>query len=47
MTHVHSSAELEGDQHSAAAAPDELKVVRVRSITMFDISAKPFISAAL
>lgn len=47
MTHVHSSTKLERDQHEAAAAPDQLKVVGVRSIVTFDISVMPFISATL
>lgn len=46
MTHVYASTKSDRDQHDAAAS-DQLKVVCVRSITMFDISVKPFISATL
>lgn len=46
VTQVYSSAESDRDQRDAAA-PDQLKVVCVRFIMMFDISVKPFINAAL
>lgn len=46
MTRVYLSTKSDRDQHYAAAS-DQLKVVCVRSITMFDISVKSFISATL